>query len=130
MPTENLSTRKNKAQIDEEIENSIEKKKKVIETEIENTSEKKKECVEEEIANSSVKRKKKVIIDTDIGIDDAQAIIYLSAAEDLELVAVTLVAGNASMGIITPNALRTLSYVDHDVPVYLSGSYNLSGNFL
>ncbi|KII61600.1 Uridine nucleosidase 1 [Thelohanellus kitauei] len=39
----------------------------------------------------------KVIVDTDVGIDDALSITFLSACKDVEIVAITLVPGNAQM---------------------------------
>ncbi|MEM6301586.1 MAG: nucleoside hydrolase [Pseudomonadota bacterium] len=47
---------------------------------------------------------KKVIFDTDIGIDDAMALLFLHNARDVELQAITTVAGNASIDDTTRNA--------------------------
>lgn len=53
--------------------------------------------------------KKLVIIDTDCGIDDAQAIIMALAASDVEILALTCVFGNAAVENVCQNVLRVLS---------------------
>lgn len=50
----------------------------------------------------------KLIIDTDPGIDDAQAIAYAIAHPKLDLLALTTVFGNAAVDITTRNALAVL----------------------
>lgn len=49
--------------------------------------------------------RKRVIFDTDIGIDDAMALLFLHYSPDVELVAITSVVGNASIDDTTRNAL-------------------------
>ena len=56
--------------------------------------------------------KHKIIIDTDPGIDDAQAIAYAIAHPELELMALTTVFGNASVDVTTRNALSVLEKFD------------------
>lgn len=59
-----------------------------------------------------------LILDCDPGHDDALAIIVALARPELELLAVTTVAGNASLEATTRNALRVLTLVGRtDVPV-------------
>ena len=53
--------------------------------------------------------RKKVIIDCDVGTDDAQAIFMALAAPDIEVIALTTVRGNADLEDTTRNALRVLS---------------------
>lgn len=53
--------------------------------------------------------KKQVIIDTDCGIDDAQAIMMALAAPNIEVVGVTCVFGNAAVENVCQNVLRVLS---------------------
>lgn len=48
---------------------------------------------------------KKVIFDTDIGIDDAMALVFLHCASDVELLAIVTGFGNASVADTTRNAL-------------------------
>jgi len=52
--------------------------------------------------------KHQVIIDTDPGIDDAQAIAYAIAHPDIELLGLSTVFGNASVDITTRNALQLM----------------------
>ena len=48
--------------------------------------------------------RKRVIFDTDPGIDDAMALLFLHAAPDVELVGVTTVFGNGTIETVTRNA--------------------------
>ncbi|HEY4347939.1 MAG TPA: nucleoside hydrolase [Gaiellaceae bacterium] len=61
---------------------------------------------------------KKLILDVDTGTDDAIAIMLAALDPGLELLAVTTVAGNASLAHTTENTLRVLDHIGHDVPVY------------
>ena len=59
-----------------------------------------------------------VIIDCDPGHDDAMALMLAVASPELEVVAVTTVAGNQTLEKVTANAIRVLDVVDaHDIPV-------------
>jgi inosine-uridine nucleoside N-ribohydrolase len=59
-----------------------------------------------------------VVLDVDPGHDDAVALMLACGAPELEVLAVTTVAGNASLPKITRNALRVLSLIGReDVPV-------------
>ncbi len=49
--------------------------------------------------------RRKVVLDTDPGIDDAMALLYLHACDSLELLGVTTVFGNASIDDCTTNTL-------------------------
>lgn len=48
---------------------------------------------------------KKIILDTDPGIDDAMAILFAEAHPDIELMGITTVYGNATIDNGTQNAL-------------------------
>ncbi|MDO5786019.1 MAG: nucleoside hydrolase [Eubacteriales bacterium] len=63
---------------------------------------------------------RKIVIDTDPGIDDAIAILLaLSAREELELLALTTVSGNADIDKVTKNACKVLELAEReDIPVY------------
>ena len=52
---------------------------------------------------------KRVVIDTDPGVDDALALLLALASPELEIEAVTTVAGNAPIEATTRNALRTIA---------------------
>lgn len=65
---------------------------------------------------------KKVIIDCDTGVDDAQAIILALLSKDIEVVAITCVSGNSHLEAVGRNTVRVLYSVDKDcckIPVYL-----------
>ncbi|KGE02665.1 nucleoside hydrolase [Pseudohaliea rubra] len=61
---------------------------------------------------------KRVIFDTDIGIDDAMALLFLHFAPGAELAAITTVAGNASLDNVTRNALVVAERFGIDAPVF------------
>lgn len=59
-----------------------------------------------------------VILDVDPGHDDAIALMLACGAPELDVLAVTTVAGNAPLEKTTRNALRVLSLIGHtDIPV-------------
>jgi purine nucleosidase len=61
---------------------------------------------------------RKIIIDTDPGIDDAMAIVYALASPELDVIGLTTVFGNAHVDTCTTNALRILAVVGRgDIPV-------------
>ena len=67
--------------------------------------------------------KKPTILDVDPGHDDAVAIMLACGARELDLLAVTTVAGNVPLEKTTRNALRVLSLVGHTgVPVAAGAS--------
>jgi purine nucleosidase len=51
---------------------------------------------------------RKIIIDTDPGVDDAMAILMALASPDLDIVGLTTIFGNAGIEVTTPNALTLL----------------------
>lgn len=63
---------------------------------------------------------RKIIIDTDPGIDDAIAILLaLSAKEELDVLALTTVNGNVDVEKVTKNACKILDIAGRcDIPVY------------
>jgi purine nucleosidase len=66
----------------------------------------------------SIAAGKRVIIDTDPGVDDALAILLAAASPELRVEALTVVAGNCPVEQGTTNALRVLELVGReDVPV-------------
>ena len=70
---------------------------------------------------------KKVIFDTDPGIDDAMALLYLHACDDLELLAMTTTPGNADLDQCTRNALILCEMFGIDVPVYRGAATAMDG---
>jgi purine nucleosidase len=62
---------------------------------------------------------KKIIIDTDPGIDDAMAILMALRSPELEVVGLTSVFGNTRVELTSQNALRILEVERHaEIPVY------------
>jgi purine nucleosidase len=63
---------------------------------------------------------RKIIIDTDPGQDDAAAILLaLASPEDLEVLAITAVAGNVPLSLTTVNALKMVELAGRpEVPVH------------
>src|SRR4051795_13520273 len=63
-------------------------------------------------------RRMPLIIDCDPGHDDAIALLLAVASPELELTAVTTVAGNQTIEKVTANAIRVLDVVSqHAIPV-------------
>jgi inosine-uridine nucleoside N-ribohydrolase len=61
---------------------------------------------------------RKILIDTDPGIDDAMAIFYALSSPELQVVGLTTIFGNATTEIATLNALRLLEIAERtDIPV-------------
>lgn len=55
---------------------------------------------------------RKILIDTDCGVDDAEALLLaLSKDSDIEVVAITCVNGNAPLRLVWGNVLRVLKVV-------------------
>jgi inosine-uridine nucleoside N-ribohydrolase len=54
---------------------------------------------------------KKVLIDTDPGMDDALAIILAAKSPDIDLLGISSVAGNYPIEVTTRNALKTLELI-------------------
>lgn len=67
-----------------------------------------------------------VIFDTDPGIDDAMALLFLKAQPSLKLAAVTTVFGNAETDVTTRNALYLTRRFGIDVPVYAGATRPLT----
>ncbi len=71
-------------------------------------------------AHSSPRR---IIIDTDPGIDDALAIFLALRSPEVKVEAITPVAGNVPLDLTLPNALRLLEIAGRtDVPVAAGAS--------
>ena len=59
----------------------------------------------------------KVIFDTDPGVDDAMALLFLHNHPDIDLIGITSVFGNASIETTTRNALYLKQQWDIAAPV-------------
>jgi uridine nucleosidase len=61
---------------------------------------------------------KKIIIDTDPGVDDSMAILFAFNSPELEVVGLTSIFGNVHTDLATQNALRLVEFAGHpEVPV-------------
>ena len=65
----------------------------------------------------SASAQEKIIIDADVGIDDAMAILLAYAAPELEVIGITTVFGNATIENSTTNALYLTQRLAVDTPV-------------
>ena len=70
--------------------------------------------------------KRKIIIDTDPGIDDAYAIIAALQNPDLDVLGITCVCGNKGLDITVTNALRLTQLLKKEILVYKGAITNLS----
>jgi inosine-uridine nucleoside N-ribohydrolase len=68
---------------------------------------------------------RKVILDTDPGIDDAMAIVFALRSPALQVLGITTVFGNADIDLTTANALRMVELVGRDVPVARGAAHPL-----
>ncbi len=60
----------------------------------------------------------KMIIDTDAGVDDAQAIMLALSDPTADVLAITTLTGNVHIDQVNPNVLTILEVMGRDVPVY------------
>ena len=70
----------------------------------------------------------KVVLDTDPGIDDAMALLYLQSRNTLDLLGITTILGNASIDQCTENALYLCERFGIHVPVYRGASVAINGS--
>jgi len=60
----------------------------------------------------------KIVIDTDPGVDDAFALLLAMRSKELNILAITAVAGNVPLSLTLPNALRLVEIAGRtDIPV-------------
>ena len=72
-------------------------------------------------------QKRKIIIDTDTAGDDASALIIAAKAKNIDILGVTVSAGNVSLDQAVKNALMTLEMAGSDAPVYAGASTTYTG---
>ncbi|XP_061917053.1 inosine-uridine preferring nucleoside hydrolase-like isoform X1 [Entelurus aequoreus] len=73
--------------------------------------------------------KKKLILDVDTGVDDAQAIMIALAAPNVEILGITCSHGNTTLENVLKNTLRVLKVCNRlDIPVYAGCSEPLLSN--
>lgn len=75
--------------------------------------------------------KRKIIIDCDPGIDDSLALLYAIQHPELEVLALTIVAGNVPVQLGVENAFKVLERLDRlDIPVYAGAEQPLVRDFV
>ena len=73
---------------------------------------------------------KKVIIDTDPGVDDAIAILMALRSPSLQVLGLTTVGGNVPLARATRNSLALLEYADRtDIPVARGAALPIRGQY-
>lgn len=76
-------------------------------------------------------KKQKVIIDCDPGIDDSLALMYAIQHPQLEVLAITVVAGNVPTNLGVENVFKILERLDRcDIPVYAGANAPLHREFI
>lgn len=60
----------------------------------------------------------RILLDTDPGVDDAQAILMVTAHADTKVEAIFTVGGNVGIEHTTRNALTIVEAIEQDIPVY------------
>ncbi|MGM9946630.1 nucleoside hydrolase [Floccifex sp.] len=75
--------------------------------------------------------KRKIIIDCDPGIDDSLAIMMALSHPDIEVLGITIVAGNCPVEMGFSNAKKILKFMNRlDVPVFSGASQPLKRNYI
>ncbi|RXN28025.1 inosine-uridine preferring nucleoside hydrolase-like protein [Labeo rohita] len=71
---------------------------------------------------------KKLLVDVDCGVDDAQAIMMALAAPGVQILGITCVQGNTSVDNVCKNVLRVLKVCNHpEIPVFRGATKSLLG---
>ena len=73
--------------------------------------------------------KNKIIFDTDPGVDDALALMLLAKSKEIEIIAITTVAGNSTIENTTSNAQFLKKLLKLNCPIYSGASKALNGPF-
>lgn len=74
--------------------------------------------------------KQKVIIDCDPGIDDSLAIMLALSSEDIEVLGITIVCGNAPVEMGFENTKKVLKHMNRlDVPIFLGAEKPLEKGY-
>lgn len=76
-------------------------------------------------------KKKKVIIDCDPGIDDFLALWFALKSPELDVIGITIVAGNVPVEQGVKNALKILKITNRlDIPVYAGAEKPLKKEYI
>ncbi len=71
------------------------------------------------LARSPEPARRKVIIDTDVGADDAAALLLAAQSDELDILGVTVLYGNVALENAANGALTVLELCGCDAPVYI-----------
>lgn len=75
-----------------------------------------------------VSERRKVIIDSDTGADDASAILAALSDESIDVLGITVLAGNVDIDQAAANALMTVEIAGKETPVYKGAECSLDGS--
>ncbi|XP_064167988.1 inosine-uridine preferring nucleoside hydrolase isoform X1 [Anguilla rostrata] len=82
-------------------------------------------------AGTGIAMVKKLLVDVDCGVDDAQAIMMALAAPDVQVLGITCVSGNTTVDNVCRNSLRVLKACGRlEIPVFRGASKPILGNAL
>ncbi|XP_023667127.1 inosine-uridine preferring nucleoside hydrolase-like isoform X2 [Paramormyrops kingsleyae] len=85
-------------------------------------------CIREEAVNQRFRMAKKLLVDVDCGVDDAQAIMMALAVPDVQILGVTCVHGNTTTENVCKNVLRVLkACCKLEIPVFRGASKPILG---
>ena len=70
--------------------------------------------------------KRKILIDTDPGIDDCYAIMLALNNPNFDVLGIMCVAGNKSLPVVTANALRIMDFENKNIPVVKGAKASLA----
>ena len=68
---------------------------------------------------------KRMIVDTDMGVDDAHALLMALSDKDVEVIGITTVVGNVRLEQVVENTGHVLDIAQKDVPYYRGAQYPL-----
>lgn len=68
---------------------------------------------------------KRLIIDTDMGVDDAHALLMAFADPDIDVIGITTVVGNVGLEQVVENAGHVLDLANKDIPYYRGAQFPL-----
>ncbi|XP_058471183.1 inosine-uridine preferring nucleoside hydrolase isoform X1 [Solea solea] len=88
-------------------------------------------CMEGSVCYSGSAMSKKLLVDVDCGVDDAQAIMLALAAPNVRLLGITCVHGNTNVENVCKNTLRVLKACHRlEIPVFKGAAKPILGNIL
>ncbi|XP_063965989.1 nucleoside hydrolase-like [Lytechinus pictus] len=78
--------------------------------------------------STNMAQKVTMILDCDVGVDDATALMMALGQPNVDLMAITCVSGNVGVNKVASNALRVLQECNRlDIPVYVGATTSIIG---